>query len=159
MTDPALTTIRKTAQLDAPLERVWEALSDSRQFGAWFGAEFDGPFIAGTTVDARIRPTTVDPEVARLQEPHAGTPFVVIVEDVVPMRRLAFRWHPGADTTGPTTLVEFAIEAVPGGTRLTITESGFDQIPLELRAKVFEGNAEGWTHQMRLIAAYLARPA
>jgi uncharacterized protein YndB with AHSA1/START domain len=152
-------TIRKTAVLKAPLARVWEAISDSQQFGAWFGAEIDGPFVAGTELQAKIRPTTVDPEVARLQEPHAGTPFVVAVEQVEPQRRLSFRWHPGGVMEGPMTLVEFALEEVPGGTQLTITESGFDQLPLERRADALAGNAEGWTHQLQLVAGYLAQPA
>ncbi len=152
-------TIRKTAVLNAPLARVWAAISDSQQFGAWFGAEIEGPFVAGTTLQATIRPTTVDPEVARLQEPHAGTPFVVAVEQVEPQHRLTFRWHPGGELAGPMTLVEFALEAVPDGTRLTITESGFDQLPLARRADAFKGNDEGWTHQLRLVAAYLAVPA
>lgn len=154
--------IRKTARLDAPLARVWEAISDSRQFGAWFGAEFDAPFVAGTTISARIRPTTVDPEVAALQAPHAGLPFTVIVAHVEPPHRLAFRWHPhGTGGAGheadPTTLVEFVLAADGDGTRLTITESGFDKIALERRAQAFTANDGGWTHQLRLVAAYLAQ--
>lgn len=154
-------TIRKTARLDAPLARVWQAISDSRQFGAWFGAEFDGPFTAGASLTARIRPTTVDPEVARLQEPHAGHPFEIEVTEVESPHRLAFRWHPhgtgGPEHPGdPTTLVEFVLEADGDGTRLTITESGFDRITLERRAQAFDANDGGWTHQLRLVTRYLA---
>jgi hypothetical protein len=76
------------------------------------------------------------------------------------MRLLSFRWHPGIVerskwATEPTTLVEFLLEAVPEGTKLTVTESGFDGLPLERRADAFKGNEEGWTHQMALIAKYL----
>lgn len=153
--------IRKTARLDAPLARVWEALSDSRQFGAWFGAEFDGPFTAGATLTARIRPTTVDPEVARLQEPHAGQPFEVTVTEVEAPHRLAFRWHPhgtgGSDhPEDPTTLVEFVLEAEGDATRITVTESGFDRIADERRARAFDANDGGWTHQLRLVTRYVA---
>src|ERR1700743_1275325 len=59
--------------LHAPLDRVWRAISDADEFGRWFGVRFDGPFIAGGSVGAAIAPTTVDDEVARRQEPHAGT--------------------------------------------------------------------------------------
>jgi uncharacterized protein YndB with AHSA1/START domain len=152
--------IRKTARLDAPLARVWDAVSDSRQFGAWFGAEFDGPFTPGTTLTARIRPTTVDPEVARLQEPHAGHAFEVVVTAVEPPHRLAFRWHPhgtgGPDHAGdPMTLVEFLLEADGDATRITITESGFDRIARERRAQAFDANDGGWTHQLRLVDLYV----
>jgi len=154
------TIIRKTTRLEAPLARVWAALSDSAAFGAWFGAEFDGPFVAGTTVTARIRPTTVDAEVAVLQAPYAGTPFTVHVERVEPLSRLSFRWHPsgvgGPDhPDDPTTLVTFTLEAHGDATELTVTESGFEHIPLERRAAAFAGNDGGWTHQLRLVALYL----
>ncbi|MEZ5420354.1 MAG: SRPBCC family protein [Vicinamibacterales bacterium] len=148
--------IRKTAHLRAPRARVWAAISDSRQFGAWFGAEFDSPFTAGRRLGARTRPTTMDPEVARLQEPHAGLPFTVVVEAVEPERRLAFRWHPHGTggqehPSDPMTLVEFVLEdAADGTTTLTITESGFDRVPLERRAQAFTANDGGWTHQIRL---------
>lgn len=159
--------IRKTVVVRAPMARVWRAISDARQFGAWFGMVVDGPFTAGARLTARITPTTVDPEVARLQEPHAGTAFELLIERVEPMRVLAFRWHPnipdpvGASdaTPAPTTLVEFELEAVPDGTRLTITESGFDAIPLARRAAAFSANEHGWDMQLRLVALYLEQTA
>lgn len=154
--------IRKSTVLRAPLKRVWEAVSNAEQFGTWFGARFDGPFSPGARVSARIVPTTVDPDVAKLQEPVNGVPFVVFVERVEAMRLLSFRWHPegvAQDDASNTTLVEFEFAEVPEGTRLTITESGFENIPLELRARALASNEEGWTHQLMLIDKYLARPA
>jgi uncharacterized protein YndB with AHSA1/START domain len=156
--------IRKTALLFAPLERVWDAISDARQFGAWFGAAFDGPFVPGARLSGRIVPTQVDPDVAKMQEPHAGTTFLVLVERIEPMRLFSFRWHPYAVdakdySSEPTTLVEFELTPVPEGTRLTITESGFDGIALERRAQAFKSNEEGWDHQLVLVGKYLARAA
>jgi uncharacterized protein YndB with AHSA1/START domain len=155
--------ISKSTVLRAPLERVWQALSDARQFGTWFGAEFDGGFVPGTRLTGRMMPTAVDAEVAKMQEPYAGMPFVIVVERVEPMRLLSFRWHPYPVEPKdyerePMTLVEFQLKATPQGTEVTVTESGFEGIPLERRAKAFTANDEGWTHQMSLIAKYLARP-
>ncbi len=154
--------IVKTVVLRASRERVWRAVSDSKEFGHWFGVAFEGPFRAGALMKGRIVPTKVDPEVARMQEPYAGTAFEITVERVEPMRLFSFRWHPFAvdpkvDYSGePTTLVEFELEEVEGGTRLTITESGFDRVPLERRAKAFAANEQGWTAQARLVERYLA---
>jgi uncharacterized protein YndB with AHSA1/START domain len=154
--------IEKQTLLKAPLAKVWQAISDSARFGAWFGARFEGPFVAGATVKATIVPTSVDPEVAKLQESHAGVPFEVLVERVEPERLLAFRWYPmefepGIDlATAPTTLVTFELEEVRGGVRLTITESGFDRVPLAKRAEAYEQNEGGWEHQAKLIEKYLA---
>ncbi len=153
--------IEKTVELRAPLRRVWDAIGDATAFGAWFGADFDGPFVAGARLTGRIRPTTVDPEVARLQAPHEGKAFEIVVEAVEPLRRLAFRWHPFAidpatdHTREPTTLVELALEEMDGGTRLRIRESGFDRIPPERRAAAHAANDGGWEHQARLVARYV----
>jgi uncharacterized protein YndB with AHSA1/START domain len=153
--------IEKKIVLRAPHERVWRAISDSKQFGSWFGVAFDGPFVEGAQLTGRITPTTVDPAIAKLQQPHAGTPFTILVERIEPMRTFAFRWHPYAIDLGvdyskePTTLITFALESVPGGIQLTISETGFDQIPLDRRAKAFSANDGGWTMQTTLIEKYL----
>jgi len=56
----------------------------------------------------------------------------------------------------PSTLVVFTLEQQPDGIRLTVTESGFDQIPVDRRAKAFASNEGGWEKQMTLIAKHLA---
>jgi uncharacterized protein YndB with AHSA1/START domain len=157
--------IEKKVVLKAPRERVWRAISDSRQFGVWFGAALDGSFAAGQWIQGRIKPTEVDPDVARMQQPHAGTPMHLFIESIEPMERLAFRWHPyaiGPDrdyAKEPTTLVTFTLSDAEGGTLLTISESGFDRLPPDRRESAFTGNEEGWTHQCKLVAKYLARAA
>jgi uncharacterized protein YndB with AHSA1/START domain len=153
--------IEKQSVLRAPRERVWRAISEHKQFGTWFGVEFDGPFVAGAHLLGRIVPTKVDKEVAKTQEAYAGASFSITVDRIEPMNLFSFRWHPFAiDSTvdysdEPTTMIVFQLEDAPLGTRLTITESGFDKIPLERRAKAFAANDGGWTAQMKLIERYL----
>jgi hypothetical protein len=82
-----------------------------------------------------------------------------------PERVFSFRWHPGAVEPGvdyssePTTLVVFELKEAPEGVLLTVTESGFDRIPLARRAKAFKGNEEGWGMVVKLIEKYLERAA
>jgi uncharacterized protein YndB with AHSA1/START domain len=154
--------IVKQVVLQAPLERAWRAIADADAFGHWFGARFDGAFEAGARLHARIEPTTVDPEVARQQQPHAGMTFDVVVDRVEPMHRLSFRWHPGAGagadpSDAEMTLVEFALDEVAQGVRLTITESGFERVPAARRAQAIADNSGGWEAQTGLIAKYLAQ--
>lgn len=157
--------IEKKVVLRAPRERVWHAISDAKQFGTWFGVEFDGPFVAGARLTGRIAPTKVDPAVAKMQEPYVGLPFDCTVDRIEPMRLFSFRWHPFAIdpkvdySREPTTLVVFELEEVVGGTQLTITESGFDRIPLERRARAFAANEGGWAKQTELIAKYVEAAA
>src|SRR5262245_11786976 len=121
--------IEKKIVLKATRERVWQAISDSAQFGTWFGVEFDGPFVAGSWMSGRIVSTKVDPEVAKLQEPHRGKAFKIFVELVEPMERFALRWHPYASdptihySAAPTTLVNLHLHQNGDGILLTITES------------------------------------
>jgi uncharacterized protein YndB with AHSA1/START domain len=153
--------IRKQIILRATRERVWQAISDHTAFGTWFGVEIDGPFIAGQEAVGRIVPTKVDPAVARLQEPYRGAAFRIMIERIEPMRLFSFRWHPFAIDQAqsyenePMTLVSFALEDVEGGVRLTITESGFDQLPVARRDSAWKANDGGWAHQTRLIERYV----
>ncbi len=154
--------IEKKIVLNATRERVWRAISDSARFGTWFGVEIDGPFVAGKEATGRITPTKVDPGVAKLQAPFLGMPWRVVIERIEPMTLFSFRWHPYAldpshdHSKEPMTLVAFELAEADGGTLLTITESGFDQIPIERRAQAMEGNDGGWTHQTKLIEKFLA---
>ena len=157
--------IEKRVLLRASRERVWRAISDSKQFGSWFGVEFDAQFAAGTSIIGKIVPTTVDADVAKSQQPYKGFRFEFVIDRIEPMRLFSFRWHPFAVESGvdyskePSTLVAFELQEVKDGTMLTVTESGFDQIPLERRAKAFAANEGGWTAQMKLIEKYLAQHA
>ena len=153
--------IEKTTVLRAPRAKVWSAVSDATAFGTWFGMTLEGPFVEGQTVVGAIAKTQVDDEVAKAQAPYVGMRCELFIERVVPLTLLSFRWHPGADPEpgpdAPTTLVTFALEEVPEGTRLTITESGFEALSLERRAKAFSENDGGWDAPLSLIANYIAR--
>lgn len=153
--------IEKEILLKAPLARVWSAISDAKQFGTWFGVVFDGPFVAGQQITGRIVPTKVDPEIAEHQKPYEGRAFDFVVDRIEPERLFSFRWHPAAIEEGvdyskeEKTLVTFELEAVTGGTRLRVTESGFDKIPLARRAKAFTMNEGGWQAQTRLVQKFV----
>lgn len=155
--------IEKQILLRAPRARVWRALTDSEQFGTWFGVKLDGPFAAGQPLKGVIVTTKVDPEVAKAQQPYAGMPFEITVERIEPERLFSFRWHPFAIDRNvdyshePTTLVEFTLEDAAEGILLTVTESGFDRIPLSRRAAAFTANEGGWTMVVTLIEKYLAQ--
>jgi len=157
--------IEKHVLLNASRARVWKALTDAKEFGEWFGVKFDGPFVAHSPLRGVAVPTKADPEVAKMQEPYAGKTFDIIVDRIEPQHLFSFRWHPYALEPGvdyskePTTLIVFTLEEQSNGVLLTVTESGFDQIPLARRAKAFAANEGGWSKQMTLIEKHLARPS
>lgn len=163
MTAVVTDRIEKTILLRAPRSRVWRAISNAAEFGTWFGMKFDGPFVSGAVMRGTMMPTTVDQEVANAQKPYEGFPFEITIDRIEPERLFSFRWHPFAVERGvdyshePTTLIVFELKDVGPDTRLTVTESGFDRIPLERRAKAFTANEGGWTMVMTLIEKYLAK--
>jgi uncharacterized protein YndB with AHSA1/START domain len=154
--------IEKKILLRAARKRVWRALTDSKEFGSWFGMKFDGPFVPGAKMRGVIVPTTVNAEVAKAQKEYEGLPFEITVEQMDPERLFSFRWHPHAIERDvdyshePTTLIVFLLEEVPDGIMLTVTESGFDRIPIARRAKAFTANEQGWGMVVKLIEEYLA---
>jgi uncharacterized protein YndB with AHSA1/START domain len=143
--------IVKEVVLKAPLSRVWQAISDPQEFGEWFKVEMLGQtFRVGQPVHGK----TTYPG-------YEGMPFEMIVAQIEPERLLSFRWHPyGIDpdydySDEPMTLVEFELEEVDGGTKLTVTESGFDNIPLARRAEAFRMNSEGWGIQVENVRKHV----
>jgi len=144
--------IEKEIELRAPVSRVWRAVTDYREFGAWFGVALEGPFAPGQEARGRIT--------------HPGYEHVVwraTVKEMQPERLFSFTWHPyavdpNADfATEPTTLIEIRLEPTATGTRLSITESGFDKIPPERRAEALRMNDQGWAQQIINIRDYVAQ--
>jgi len=146
--------IERTIFLPAPRSRIWQVVSDYREFGKWFGIDFNGRFMMGAHLVGQV--THPGYEHLRVE---------ITVERVVPERVLSWRWHPNAvDVTHdysaePTTLVSFALEDAPGGTQLNVVESGFDNIPIDRREIAIRENIRGWNMQMDAIRKYMARAA
>jgi uncharacterized protein YndB with AHSA1/START domain len=142
--------IEKEILLRAPRSRVWRAISNSQEFGTWFRLELDGEFKPGATVHARV---TI-PEWTHLK-------VEMRIERVEPEALLSYRWHPAPVEKGrdysaePMTLVELRLAERPGGTLLTVVESGFDQLSLERRAEAFRLNDGGWTEQLHNIESHV----
>ncbi|WP_407523553.1 SRPBCC family protein [Methylobacterium oryzisoli] len=140
----------KTIVLNAPIERVWKVLTDHREFGVWFRVDLDGPFVVGQTTTGRMT-----------YPGHEATPWSSTTVRLDAPHCFAFRWpHPQDPAAGldeaPTTLVEFHLEAATDGTRLTITESGFEALPADGRLNAMRRNEEGWSIQATNIVAHVS---
>jgi uncharacterized protein YndB with AHSA1/START domain len=143
--------IEKKVFLRAPRSRVWRAIASAEEFGTWFRVKLDGAVFAPAAVVK-----------GRIAEPgYESWKFEISVERMEPEHLFSYRWHPYPDpgvdlSREPTTLVEFRLEEVPGGTQLTVVESGFDRIALERRATAFRMNDQGWAEQVRRIERHVA---
>lgn len=142
-------TIERQIEINAPVAKVWEALTNAELFGQWFGANFHSPFVAGQTTKARntLKGFEMDME--------------FFVKEIRPQSYFAYAWHPfPMDKTfdyskEEPTLVEFTLEKTASGTLLKVKESGFNKVTASRRAEAFEMHSGGWDAQLKNIEAFI----
>jgi uncharacterized protein YndB with AHSA1/START domain len=163
--------IEKRVTLRAPVPRVWQAITDAREFGKWFGFTLEGDFEPGRRMKGTFNETLDEAAIveyqrslglqpSKLKLPDEGAVFCT-VERIEPERYFSFHWIPyGVDAEAdpdnePTTLVEFRLEPTADGTLLTIVESGFDRVPAHRRERAFRMNEGGWAAQAENLTKYV----
>ncbi|MFL6163743.1 MAG: SRPBCC domain-containing protein [Jatrophihabitantaceae bacterium] len=131
-------TIERSIAITAPLERVWELLTEP---GWWVPT--DHPVQADRT-----------PGTVVVRESEKWGRFPVEVVELRPMTYAAFRWastFPGDElSAGRTTLIEFTVTPTEDGVAVSVVESGFAKLeaPDDLKSQSFESNSGGWTQEL-----------
>jgi uncharacterized protein YndB with AHSA1/START domain len=140
MTTETMDRIDRTIEINAPQDKVWRALTNAADLATWFRVSIDGDIAPG----AEVWMTSHYPG-------HEGQRFKVRFTEMSAPHRFAWQWHPGAVDPAvdyskePWTTVTFTLEPSGRGTRLSVSETGFNEISLARRAKVFADNTGGWT--------------
>jgi uncharacterized protein YndB with AHSA1/START domain len=140
--------LEKTIDLKAPITRVWQALTDYKQFGTWFRVTLDGPFVVGQMSTGHIPFSACG---------HEKLKWAAMITRMDAPKHFAYTWHPYAIdpnvdySSEPPTLVEFTLTEIPSGTRLTVVESGFDKIPAGRHMEALRMNTKGWGMQLENI--------
>ncbi|WP_306796465.1 SRPBCC domain-containing protein [Nocardia sp. XZ_19_369] len=139
---PVPDRIERDLELPHPPEKVWNALTTSEGLGSWFGsrAEIDD-LRPGSTVRVWW---------------HEDGPHTLQIQFVEPHSRFVFTWPiEGLPPSDPRrTQVEFTLQPTPTGTRLTVVETGFAQLPDDL-TESYEGNVKGWARELAELTEYL----
>jgi uncharacterized protein YndB with AHSA1/START domain len=99
-------TVKRTIHLDAEPDEVWEALTDETLLSEWLAPEVE------------LDPREGGELVCRFEDGEERRGQIALVEEA---ERLAFHWH---RQEGGETRVEWLVDAVAGGTRLTVIETG-----------------------------------
>jgi uncharacterized protein YndB with AHSA1/START domain len=136
-------TVSLDFELKSPIDRVWQALTDSETLSKWmmFDAENFEP-VVGKRFRFRGKPATgwtgvIDGEVLEVERPH----------------RLAYTWVGGPGNLVVHTRVTWSLTEAEGGvTRLHLEQSGF---PVELKPAIV-GARYGWTHMLEQLRSLLA---
>ena len=144
-----LDRIDRTIEIEAPPDRVWRVLTTAADLAAWFKVTVEGDIAPG----AEVWMTSTQPG-------YEGMRFAVRIVEMTAPRQFVWQWHPGAVDPAvdysrePWTTVTFVLEAAGRGTRLSVSEIGFNEISLSRRAKVFADNTGGWTAVIDWIRTY-----
>jgi len=134
--------IERTVEIAHPPVRVWAALTTAEGLGTWFGN--------AATIDLRpgglAEMTWTSGEKASMRIERVEEPTV-----------FGFTWGINGlpDDDPRRTYVEFTLVPTGAGTRLTVVESGFAQLRDESYRKAFDGNTEGWGHELGELVEYL----
>lgn len=140
-------TVRRTITIQAPIDRVWAAITDARHISAWFGQS--------TVLD------TVAVGAGGVFSFDGYGDFPVLIEELDPPRLIAYRWSndnatavdPASVSRDRSTVFRFTLEPVGEGTQLTVVESGFDTLADPLAG--MESNRGGWDAELDELVAYL----
>jgi len=134
--------IERTVEIAHPPAKVWAALTTAEGLGAWFGNK--------ASID--LRPGGA----AEMTWDH-GHKAEMRVERVEEPNVFGYTWHIyGLPDEDPRrTYVEFTLEPVGAGTRLTVVESGFGQLDDDAYEKAYGGNTQGWASELGELVDYL----
>jgi uncharacterized protein YndB with AHSA1/START domain len=134
--------IERTVEVAHPPAKVWAALTTAEGLGAWFGKEAAIDLRPGGS--ARVTGDSGDTHELRVERVEEPTAF-------------GYTWHIyGLPEDDPRcTYVEFTLEPSGTGTRLTVVESGFAQLPEEAHRTAYDGNTRGWASKLGELSDYL----
>ena len=132
----------------ADREKVWKAITQPKYINDWFNTTAKS---GEETVMWHFDQLEAQAPMRFTWEGGSGEGTIALVE---PFDRFAFYWQsdPNHDLQS---LVTFTLETVTEGTRLTVSEQGFEGLPEEIRQNRYEMNAEGWRIQAKSVAAYV----
>ncbi len=135
--------ITKTIDIKAPASKVWAALTEADLIAQWFGdtAELDAT-PGGVGMFA--------------WKEHGHGPFRVLVERADKPKTLIYRWAREANVDpvpGNSTVVRFDLDEIEGGTRLTLVETGFEELSDPQANR--DGNVEGWNAELGKLVEFV----
>jgi len=135
--------VERSIWIAAPRERVWSAITDPIQLESWFSP---GTSWKLTALEAGGRLFTPDPETG-------DETNVQVIQLVDPPQR--FVTHSLPASPGSAEVTAYLLQEERGGTRLTITNSGYELLPEDGRWSAMEQNAFGFGMMLENLRAYI----
>lgn len=141
-------TVRRSIRINAPVEKVWQAITQPEHISRWFGRTV----LDGVGVGAAGTMTFPD---------YGSIPLRV--EEWDELRRVAYRWNnddalgslPGQVEEKGSTVFTFTLDEVDGGTQLDVIETGFENTSAPLEN--LESHRTGWNEELDKLVALVER--
>lgn len=137
--------VERSIWIAAPPERVWQAVTKAEQLDQWYATYYRWEIPAlqvGTTVKFYNKDNYADMQVAT----------IAVVD---PPREFTVHWQPDKEYPAMTLVTTFMLEEENGGTRATISESGYELLPDDVRQKWMDATGGGYTMSMKNLKAHV----
>lgn len=136
--------VERDIWIKAPRERVWQALTDDRQFSTWWGERWEMP-------DLRVG--------GEITYGEPGESMTAVIEVFDPPSEFAFRWPPQPLYYSTEMTTVYRLEEENGGTRVRVTESGFENMPGTSGREQFECTQNGYVSILANLKSYVEEGA
>lgn len=143
-------TVRRTIRINAPIKKVWQAITQPEHISRWFGRTvLDGVGVGAT---------------GTMTFPDYGS-IPIRVEEWDEPRRVGYRWN-NDDALGElpegveekrSTVFTFSLEEIDGGTQLSVVEVGFENTSEPLAN--LESHRTGWNEELDKLVALVEKDA
>ncbi|MBS1494147.1 MAG: SRPBCC domain-containing protein [Bacteroidetes bacterium] len=131
----------KEVTIDAPVSKVWKAITEKEQIAEWLMPSNDFELKAGTTFHMTGSSKGVE------------YPHICTITEIVPEKKLSYTW--AVKDKLSDTLVTYELEEQDGKTKVTLTHSGWDKVTLNTVGATREDYNNGWNHVLPGLQKYV----
>ncbi len=136
-------SVERSIWIAAPREHVWRAVTESEQIRQWWGGDYWE--ITDMEVGATIK----------FGDPNDLMLATIAIVD--PPREFSLQWPPQPQHHSIAIFTAFRLDEENGGTRVTVTESGFEALPDDIRQQRFDSTTKGYETVLAGLKAHVER--
>jgi uncharacterized protein YndB with AHSA1/START domain len=132
--------VERSIWIKAPRERVWRAVTDAQQIQQWWGDYWEIPTLQ---VGGTVKFGTKD------------DPMLATIAVLNPPREFTIQWPPQPQYHSIAMFTRYILEEENGGTRISVSETGFEALPDDIRQQRIDSTTQGYTTVLANLKTYL----
>lgn len=135
--------VERSVWINAPRERVWQAVTDPAQLTQWYATYYAWE-IPNLQVGAPIKFHNGPDDVLNAT--------IAVLDE---LKEFTVRWEPDKTYPNMSLMTSFLLAEENGGTRVTISESGYEHLPPAERQQWMDATGGGYTMSMENLKAHV----